>query len=54
MLAMNHDTGVPFAEVRAISNPVGPREREAWRIPDALSTLGRAVAAITAAPLELG
>jgi futalosine hydrolase len=46
--------GVPFAEVRAISNPVGPREREAWRIPDALSALGRAVAAITAVPLELG
>lgn len=46
--------GVPFAEVRAISNPVGPRDRDAWRIPDALASLGRALAAITAAPLELG
>lgn len=46
--------GVPFAEVRAISNPAGPRDREAWRIPDALASLGRALAAITAAPLELG
>lgn len=43
--------GVPFAEVRAISNPVGPRDREAWRIPDALAALGRAVAAVAAAPL---
>ncbi|MCW2645713.1 MAG: futalosine hydrolase [Pseudonocardiales bacterium] len=45
--------GVPFAEVRAISNSVGPRDREAWRIPDALAALGRAVAAITNAPLEV-
>ncbi len=45
--------GVPFAEVRAISNAVGPRDREAWRIPDALAALGAAVAAITGAPLEV-
>lgn len=37
---------VPFAELRAISNLVGPRDREAWRIPEALAALGRAVAAI--------
>jgi futalosine hydrolase len=43
--------GVPFAEVRAISNAVGPRDRAAWRIPEALTALGRAVAAITSAPL---
>jgi futalosine hydrolase len=38
--------GVPFAEVRAISNPVGPRDRAAWRIPAALvalTDLGRAL-----------
>lgn len=33
--------GVPFAEVRAISNAVGPRDREAWKIPDALTALER-------------
>lgn len=31
--------GLPFAEVRAISNPVGPRDRTAWRIDDALAAL---------------
>ena len=45
--------GVAFAEVRAISNPVGPRDRVTWRIPEALAALGRAVAAIAAAPLEI-
>jgi futalosine hydrolase len=39
--------GVPVAEVRAISNPVGPRDRAAWEIPRALASLGRAVAAVT-------
>ncbi|MYS90292.1 MULTISPECIES: futalosine hydrolase [Streptomyces] len=31
--------GVPVLEVRAISNAVGPRDRAAWRIPDALAAL---------------
>jgi futalosine hydrolase len=31
--------GVPFAEVRTISNAVGPRDRGAWRIGDALAAL---------------
>lgn len=31
--------GVPVLEVRAVSNPVGPRDRAAWRIGDALSAL---------------
>ncbi|MEU1260675.1 futalosine hydrolase [Streptomyces cellulosae] len=30
---------VPVLEVRAVSNPVGPRDRAAWRIGDALSAL---------------
>ncbi|WP_240420179.1 futalosine hydrolase [Paenibacillus periandrae] len=31
--------GVPFLELRSISNPVGPRDRSAWRIQDALQAL---------------
>lgn len=31
--------GLPFAEVRAISNLVGPRDREAWRVGPALAAL---------------
>ncbi|WP_235827973.1 futalosine hydrolase [Brevibacillus migulae] len=31
--------GVPVMEIRAISNSVGPRDRAAWRIPDALKAL---------------
>jgi futalosine hydrolase len=38
--------GVPVAELRAVSNLVGPRDRDAWQIPLALATLGRAVAAV--------
>ncbi len=38
---------VPFAEIRAISNLVGPRERATWRVDQALHALGNAVAAAT-------
>jgi futalosine hydrolase len=31
--------GVAFAELRTISNPVGPRDRTAWRIAEALAAL---------------
>ncbi len=31
--------GIPFLEIRAISNAVGPRDRAAWRIGDALAAL---------------
>jgi futalosine hydrolase len=31
--------GLPVLEVRAVSNPVGPRDRAAWRIGDALAAL---------------
>ncbi|MHB9759649.1 futalosine hydrolase [Streptomyces sp. BYX5S] len=34
--------GVPVAEVRAVSNAVGPRDRDAWRIGDALAALAAA------------
>lgn len=39
--------GVPVAEVRAVSNPVGPRDRAAWRIGDALAALGGAFGKFT-------
>lgn len=31
--------GVPVCEIRTVSNAVGPRDRAAWRIPDALNAL---------------
>ncbi|QNS08759.1 futalosine hydrolase [Streptomyces xanthii] len=34
--------GVPVAELRAVSNAVGPRDRAAWRIGDALAALTEA------------
>ncbi|MFJ9057344.1 futalosine hydrolase [Streptomyces sp. NPDC102409] len=34
--------GVPALELRAVSNAVGPRDREAWRIGDALAALTEA------------
>jgi futalosine hydrolase len=38
--------GVPVLEVRTVSNAVGPRDRAAWRIPDALHALTDAFAAL--------
>ena len=40
--------GVAFAEIRAISNAVGPRDRASWRIGPALAALGAAVTAVAA------
>ncbi|PWK14931.1 futalosine hydrolase [Tumebacillus permanentifrigoris] len=37
-----HDLGIPVLEIRAISNAVGPRDRSAWRIKDALDALEKA------------
>ena len=34
-----YDRGVPILEIRAISNLVGPRDRTAWRIKEALDVL---------------
>jgi futalosine hydrolase len=42
---------LPFAELRAISNRVGPRDRDSWQIGPALSALGRAFGRILAEPL---
>ncbi|MGW1026067.1 futalosine hydrolase [Streptomyces sp. NPDC002577] len=34
--------GRPVLEIRTVSNPVGPRDRAAWRIPEALAALTEA------------
>lgn len=34
-----HDRGVPILEIRAVSNSVGPRDRTAWCIKEALDVL---------------
>ncbi len=39
--------GVPLLEIRTISNAVGPRDRAAWRVPEALAALRDAFAALT-------
>ncbi|KGK87145.1 hypothetical protein DP73_15100 [Desulfosporosinus sp. HMP52] len=36
--ALSH--GVPFFEIRAISNVVGPRDRTSWKVKEALDNLG--------------
>jgi futalosine hydrolase len=46
--------GVAFAELRAVANPVGPRDRDAWRIADALAALTAAFERVLSAPLPLG
>lgn len=38
--------GVPFAELRTMSNPVGPRDRAAWRIAEAMAALTTAARAL--------
>ncbi|UBV41967.1 futalosine hydrolase [Deinococcus taeanensis] len=38
--------GVPALEVRGVSNPVGPRDRAAWRLPEALAATRRGVQAV--------
>ncbi|MGW3043467.1 futalosine hydrolase [Kitasatospora sp. NPDC001159] len=43
--------GVPAFELRTVSNPVGPRDRAAWRIGEALAALERAFAALPVAEL---
>ncbi|WMT38922.1 futalosine hydrolase [Paenibacillus sp. D2_2] len=37
-----HRLNIPVMEIRAISNAIGPRNRELWRIGDALQALERA------------
>lgn len=40
--AAAHRLGIPALEIRAISNRVGPRQRELWKIGDALQALEQA------------
>ena len=37
--------GLPFAELRTVSNPVGPRDRAAWRLREAFAALTEAARA---------
>ncbi|WFE63616.1 futalosine hydrolase [Micromonospora sp. WMMD714] len=34
--------GIPFAELRTVSNPIGPRDRDGWRMREAFTALTRA------------
>lgn len=45
--------GPPFAELRAIANPVGPRDRATWRTADALPALSAAFDRLLTAPLPI-
>lgn len=45
--AAANSRGIPFIEIRAISNLVGPRDRAAWRIGDALAALEAASTILT-------
>lgn len=38
--------GLPFVELRTVSNPVGPRDRDAWRLREALAALTEAAPAL--------
>ncbi|WBB65326.1 futalosine hydrolase [Micromonospora sp. WMMD812] len=38
--------GLPFAELRTISNPIGPRDRNSWRMREALAALTEAAPAL--------
>ncbi|MEV0425368.1 futalosine hydrolase [Micromonospora sp. NPDC050495] len=38
--------GLPFAELRTVSNPIGPRDRSAWRMREAFAALTAAAAAL--------
>jgi futalosine hydrolase len=38
--------GLPFVELRTISNPIGPRDRAAWRLNEALTALSTASRAL--------
>lgn len=45
--AAAHARNIPALEIRAISNRVGPRDRSAWRIGDALKSLEQAFERLT-------
>ncbi|MDX2648982.1 futalosine hydrolase [Streptomyces sp. PA03-1a] len=45
--------GLPVLEIRTVSNPVGPRDRTAWRIGEALDALADAFARLGKQPAVL-
>jgi len=46
--------GVRFGELRAVSNQVGPRDREGWRLAEALAALTAGCERVLASPLTEG
>jgi futalosine hydrolase len=54
VLAAAQAHGVPFLELRAVSNPVGPRDRAGWDLPGALARLGPAVRALAGGAVPIG
>jgi futalosine hydrolase len=54
VLAAAEAHGIPFAEIRAVSNLVGRREPAAWDLAAAFGALERAFARLLAAPLPTG
>jgi futalosine hydrolase len=42
--------GVPVLEIRAVSNPVGRRDRSTWNLPAAMASMRTAAAALVAHP----
>ncbi|WDZ86454.1 futalosine hydrolase [Micromonospora cathayae] len=42
--------GLPFVELRTVSNPIGPRDRGSWRLREALTALGPAATALARVP----
>jgi len=49
--AAAHRAGVPFAEIRAISNLIGRRDRSSWNMAGAFDALTRAFAELVKEPL---
>jgi futalosine hydrolase len=54
VLAAAEAHGVPFLELRAISNPVGPRDRAGWDLAGALARLGPALRALAGSAVPIG
>jgi len=46
--------GVPFLEVRTVSNLVGERDRNKWKLASALEGLGLLLAGLAAGPRQTG
>lgn len=49
-----HAAGIGFLELRSISNRIGPRDRDSWRIPEALRALTDAFRVLADLPVDTG